>query len=134
LLSEVVPLRRILLLFSLLAVVLVGLGDGSATLLKSRFLAGQAILSTMGPASGLQTPPRCCAKHGVRTYAIEVRLGAFEALSPAPKGEPSPWPDVLAQVEPVAMAGVPSLSPGHLMESQPKGLPAPLQRSCVLRI
>ena len=128
-------MRRFLLLISLLAVVLVGLGDRSVALIKGRCIACEETVSALALLpTGSELPLRCCAKHAVPAYALELRFGESGTRKAGLHREPSPCPDFVIQAVPAVLPGVPLLAAGHAVEALPERYPAPLSRTCVLRI
>jgi hypothetical protein len=129
--------RRILLVFSIIALVLAGLGEGSAATL-SRSLQGcewQMGATTSGEdqaPSGNQPCP-CHARHIIAGFALVPSRVDLSTSRQKPGKEPRPWPDFLLQAMPADSARLTSCS-GHPVTSMPARYPAPLARTCVLRI
>jgi hypothetical protein len=129
--------RRILLVFSIVALVLSGLGEGSAAT-PSRFSQGcewqlGAITSGGDQAPSRNQPCPCRARHIIAGFALVPSRVDLNTPRQEPGKEPRPWPGYLIQAMPVDSARFPSGS-GRPVTSLPARYPAPLARTCVLRI
>jgi len=133
--GEVGPLRRILLVFSLLLAALVGLGEGGAALTRGG-APGAGLLEAGAvparPPSKGQPCPRCHARCAIPRYGAESTRAEQDKLAGRPGSEPVPWPRDLV----LALSPVRGVRPVALAWSacQSPGLPEPLLMGCVLRI
>ena len=126
-------MRRFLLLFSLLAVALAGLGDGAAALMRSGAPRNGIVSVKSKVPEGGRPPMHCHAKFAMPSFGLAPRRVRFGSPWQAPGREPSPWPVLAAGAVP-ALRGIAPAVGRRPLETCPGSLPQTLRMICVLRI